>query len=309
MYVYPIVQFTILFSSILAVLSYSFTLTNISTDFPNLSLGTIMGIGMFSSFLLIELGGVNIFHGLPIVFIVGGISNSLFYVLIFKRVLKKTGNKILLTIAGLGLLLILSNSFTVLAYWLANEVPSEMWCGAGIYSDHPNLHLHFNRFDFEVYGIRFGVITSLVFLFSVFLLTALIEKRTKYGYLIRASAEDLSLTSIMGVNPHEVHFWSWFFIGGLVAVCGSLLTLLSKGFPGSVGQAIIWSIVAGSFLGGFDSLYGSLFGGFIAGFIEVAGVTWAQANIGVWTGDFRGLIPICLIIIALIIKGQHEIIR
>jgi branched-subunit amino acid ABC-type transport system permease component len=278
MYVYPIVQFTILFSSILAVLSYSFTLTNISTDFPNLSLGTIMGIGILSSFLLIELGGVNIFHGLPIVFIVGGISNSLFYEIIFKRVLKKTGNKILLTIAGLGLLLILSNSFTLLTYWLANEVPSEMWCGAGIYSDHPNLHLHFNRFDFEVYGIRFGVITSLVFLFSVFLLTALIEKRTKYGYLIRASA-------------------------------GSLLTLLSKGFPGSVGQAIIWSIVAGSFLGGFDSLYGSLYGGFIAGYIEVAGITWSQANIGVWTGDFRGLIPICLIVIALIIKGQHEIIR
>jgi branched-subunit amino acid ABC-type transport system permease component len=65
---------------------------------------------------------------------------------------------------------------------------------------------------------------------------------------------------------------------------------------------MITSIMAGSLLGGFDSIYGSVIGGVIVGMSEILLTTWGQALIGVWVGEYRPMIPMIFLVTVLLIE-------
>jgi len=68
------------------------------------------------------------------------------------------------------------------------------------------------------------------------------------------------------------------------------------------GSAIITSIMAGSLLGGFDSVYGAVVGGFLVGISEVMLTTWGQQLLGAWVGEYRPLIPMIFLVTVLLIE-------
>jgi branched-chain amino acid transport system permease protein len=70
----------------------------------------------------------------------------------------------------------------------------------------------------------------------------------------------------------------------------------------SSGAMMITSIMAGSLLGGFDSIYGSVVGGVIVGMSEIMLTTWGQALIGVWVGEYRPMIPMIFLVTVLLIE-------
>jgi branched-chain amino acid transport system permease protein len=65
---------------------------------------------------------------------------------------------------------------------------------------------------------------------------------------------------------------------------------------------MITSIMAGSLLGGFDSIYGSVAGGVIVGMSEIMLTTWGQAWIGVWVGEYRPMIPMIFLVAVLLVE-------
>jgi branched-subunit amino acid ABC-type transport system permease component len=127
--------------------------------------------------------------------------------------------------------------------------------------------------------------------------------RTKLGVAMRATAEDPELASVLGINIDQIQLFSWFLTGGLACLAGAMIPLWFQSSPQS-GAMIITSIIAGSLLGGFDSIYGSVIGGAIVGMSEILLTTWGQAVIGVWVGEYRPIVPMIFLVAVLLIEPQ-----
>jgi branched-subunit amino acid ABC-type transport system permease component len=62
--------------------------------------------------------------------------------------------------------------------------------------------------------------------------------------------------------------------------------------------------MAGSLLGGFESIYGSIIGAFIIGLSETFLTLWGQILFGNWFGAYRPLVPMVFLIIVLLIQPK-----
>jgi branched-chain amino acid transport system permease protein len=120
---------------------------------------------------------------------------------------------------------------------------------------------------------------------------------------MRATAEDPELASVLGINTNQIQLFSWFLTGGLACLAGAMIPLWFQSTPQS-GAMIITSIMAGSLLGGFNSIYGSVIGGAIVGMSEIMLTTWGQALIGVWVGEYRPLIPMIFLVSILLVEPE-----
>jgi branched-subunit amino acid ABC-type transport system permease component len=191
----PMVQYALLFSSIIAILSYLFTLTYISSGFLNLSIVNLVGIGTLSSFLLYEIMGVNIFIGLPIVMMIGGIINSSLINYFYYRIDKKLVNKSLVSLLSFGVYVLLSSLLDLVGFVTMKNIPSELWCETVIDYTTPNseIHLHFDS-SIEIFGLKLSVILSLILVFIILNATYWVDVKTKIEdsiYLILMSTNIL----------------------------------------------------------------------------------------------------------------------
>jgi branched-chain amino acid transport system permease protein len=123
------------------------------------------------------------------------------------------------------------------------------------------------------------------------------------GVAMRATAEDPELASVLGININQIQLFSWFLTGGLACLAGAMIPMWFQSSP-STGAIMITSIMAGSLLGGFDSIYGSVIGGAVVGMSEIILTYWGQAIIGVWFGEYRPMVPMIFLVTVLLIEPQ-----
>ena len=152
----------------------------------------------------------------------------------------------------------------------------------------------------EISGIFFVSIG--ISIVTVIILHYLLTK-TKMGIAMRATAEDTELASVLGINIVNIQLFSWFLTGGLASLAGAMMPFWFQSSP-TTGSAIITSIMAGSLLGGFDSIYGAIIGGFTIGLAEVMLTLAGQLLIGNWFGEYRPLIPMFFLIAVLLIEPR-----
>jgi branched-chain amino acid transport system permease protein len=62
--------------------------------------------------------------------------------------------------------------------------------------------------------------------------------------------------------------------------------------------------MAGSLLGGFDSVYGAVVGGIVVGISEIMLTTWGQELLGAWVGEYRPLVPMLFLVAVLLIEPR-----
>src|SRR5437870_12035773 len=91
--------------------------------------------------------------------------------------------------------------------------------------------------------------------------------RTRLGLAIRATANDLEVANLMGMNVNRVAMATVALSVALAAVAGVVAA------PGFVGQPVMWLATLGSMLamvvvGGLGSMKGSLIGALIIGYVE-----------------------------------------
>jgi branched-chain amino acid transport system permease protein len=65
---------------------------------------------------------------------------------------------------------------------------------------------------------------------------------------------------------------------------------------------MIGSIMAGSLLGGLESVYGAIIGGMIIGMAEILITLGGSQTFGTWFGEYRPLIPMVFLVIVLLIE-------
>lgn len=273
-------------SFLLSLLALGFTFQYVTLNVPNLAYSTI---AFFSTYITLTfaLFKLSPYLSVPISFFIGGIISLLMYR--FLSLLRKRG------LSPVGLM-IATITFDLGIYAFMN-----------IYADYVayTLKVYTRSFILSDYDFRIGDFPGILFvsMFTAFLLTTifhLILTRTKFGMAMRAIMENESLASTQGVNVDHVLNISWFLVGGIAGISGSLYPIWFSMDPW-IGARMFISIFAACVVGGLRSIYGSMFGGFIIGLSEVL-VTYALGNLlGGWIWWYRSVIPMIIASIAILI--------
>ncbi len=279
------------YASELTLLSIGFTLTYLTAKIPNFAHGTYAGIGIYVAYTFAKFWHISPYYGYPVAFLVGGLVSVIVYKVVIGTLSKMGSGSIVLTIATLAIQIFLGAMVNIYAYSFV-----------AFYGQYASGFL-LRDWDFEFLGIAgiFWVAISLsvvVVLILHYLLT-----KTRLGISMRATAEDTELASVLGINIQNVQLFSWFLTGGLACLAGAMIPMWFMSTPTS-GSAIITSIMAGSLLGGFDSVYGAIIGGFTIGFSEIMFTLWGQQLLGPWFGEYRPLIPMIFLITILLIEPR-----
>ena len=279
----------LVFASELTLLSIGFTLTYLTSKIPNFAHGTYAGVGIYVSYTFAKILGISPYLGFPMAFLIGGLFSVIIYLVVIKVLTDMGGGAIVLTISTLAIQIFLTAIIQIYAYYLREK-----------YSTY-TMQFLLKEFDFELAGFPGIFVVSISMTVGLVIVLHYMLTRTKMGIAMRATAEDPELASVLGININKIQLFSWFLTGGLACLAGAMIPLWFQSSPAS-GAMMITSIMAGSLLGGFDSIYGSVIGGVIVGISEIMLTTWGQALIGVWVGEYRPMIPMIFLVIVLMIE-------
>jgi branched-chain amino acid transport system permease protein len=281
----------ITYAAQLTLLSIGFTLTYLTAKIPNFAHGTYAGFGIYVSYTFANFFHINPYLGFPIAFLVGGLVSVAVFKLVITTLTKMGSGSIVLTIATLAIQIFLGALLNIYAYVFI-----------AFYKQYATGFL-LRDWDFKIGDISGIFFVSIgISIVTVILLHYLLT-RTRRGIAMRATAEDTELASVLGINIVNVQLFSWFLTGGLASLAGAMLPLWFMCSPGT-GSQIITSIMAGSLLGGFDSIYGAIIGGFTIGMAEVMLTLGGQIVLGNWFGEYRPLVPMFFLIAVLLIEPR-----
>jgi branched-chain amino acid transport system permease protein len=273
-----------------------FTLTHITTKVPNFAHGTFAGIGIYVSYTFSQVFKMSPYIGFPFAFIIGGLVSMTLYVFVIGLITRLKRGIIVLTISTLALQILLTSGLNIYAFWLR-----------AVFKTYAQDFM-LRDADFS-YGGFPGIflVSTIISITSVILLHFFLT-RTRLGVAMKATAIDSDLASVLGIDTNLIQAITWFLTGGLASLAGAMIPLWFMSSP-ATGVLIITSVMAGSVLGGLQSVYGAIIGGFLIGMLEIILTTWLAQNIGIWVGEYRPMIPIIFLILVIMFEpaGLHGI--
>jgi len=287
----PLVMAAIVYACEITILSIGFTLTYLTAKIPNFAHGTYAGYGIYVNYTISKILGLNPYLSFPVAFLVGGSIGVIVYMLVIGVLTRMGSGAIVLTISTIAIDIFLTALLYIYAYWLRDTFKTY------------TIFFILKEKDFQIGGtpgIFFVALT--ICIVTVVLLHAFLTK-TRLGVSMRAVAEDPELASVLGIDVYRTQLFSWFLTGGLAALAGAMYPMWFQSHP-AAGSFIITSIMAGSLLGGMESVYGAIVGGFGVGLSEILLTNRLQATFGIWIGEYRPLIPMFFLIAVLLIQPR-----
>ncbi|MBT1070392.1 branched-chain amino acid ABC transporter permease [Pelotalea chapellei] len=243
----------------------------------NFAHGDIMMVGMYLTFFLFTLLGIDPFVSvlitMPLMFLFGALMQKVF----INRVLSALPqNQILLTI-GLGL--IMSNS-AMLAFT----------------SDYKILTTSYSSSSYSLGGISISQPLLISFLITCAITVGLywFLMRTDTGQAIRATAQDREAAQLMGINVKWMSILSFGIGSAMAGTAGALIAPTYYIFP-QVGSAFTLKAFVITVLGGMGSIIGATLGGIIIGLVEsVSAVTISS--------EWKDVVVFAIFLLVLLIK-------
>jgi branched-chain amino acid transport system permease protein len=247
-----------IFSGILIGLIYALVAVGLTMiygvmDIVNFAHGEFLMFGMYSSFWLFALFGLDPLVTLPLtVLLLFGLG-----LLVYQLVIKRITNAPMLSqiFATFGLMIL----FRGLAQFLwkpdFRTVENSMASGKVIISG-----LHFGTPQI-IAGVGAILATGAVWWFI---------NRTRLGAALEATAQDKEAAQLMGIPSHWMFALAWGIGAACAGVAGVLLSTFFPIFP-EVGANFILIAFVVVALGGFGSVTGAFWAGIIVGVVEVLG--------------------------------------
>ena len=280
------------------LLCIGFTFTYQIEGFPNFAHIGFTMIGTMITFTMTKLMGINPYLSWPVSMILCGLLGVTFYVFLVNPIKRRRDGNITLTITFYALSIILETVMGVYSYWI-------------VVSMHETTRgFVLKKFDFTFLDIPgVAIMTPLTSVCLVFILYYFLS-RTRLGLAIRAVSENEDLSSVFGVNTGWVHMASWFIVGALAGLAGSIIPLWTS-LRGSFSEEMLMTVMAGSIIGGLDNIYGAVIGGVLITIFQ-KGITFALMNFeshgrpllinfSIIIGNFSKLVPIIFIIVILML--------
>jgi branched-chain amino acid transport system permease protein len=134
------------------------------------------------------------------------------------------------------------------------------------------------------------VVVVLVVILHLFL------QRTRMGKAMRATADNMELARISGIDIERVIIWTWGIGGGLAAAAGILYGIDVQLHPG-MGWNFLLPLFAASILGSIGNIYGAMVGGLIIGIAQ-------QLSTAVMLPTYKPAVAFIIMIVILLIRPQ-----
>ena len=220
----------------------------------NLAHGELMILSSYLGLVFLQLLGLHplltLFLVLPATFILG----YLIQTFLFNRVLEKGMEPFLMISFGLSIILqnVLLLTFTPDARSLKTDLVIQ---------------------SVDVYGLFHVPVIYLIDFTGSLLVIGLLHlfmKRTYLGWAIRASADDLSASKLMGIHTRRIYAMAMGIATATAAISGVLVGMTFTFYPHSGTQYLIiaFGVVI---IGGMGSLLGTFLGGLILGIAQLVG--------------------------------------
>ena len=280
---------TVVNVSILMMLCIGFTFTYMMDKFPNFAHASYASLGTVVTYYLVRFYGFNPYHTWPVSAIIGGVLGVILYLSIVKPIKGRAFSEITLTFTFYIISQIITQGLAIFSFWLLID--------QRIQSQGFNLY----NFDTRINGFpAIGIYAPATVLLVIIALQGFL-KWSKHGIAMRATAEDEDLAQGLGVNIRFMHMFSWFVSGALSALAGSIISMyLSTSVDYS--DTLLINVMAGSVLGGLNSITGAIIGGFLTAVGSKALIWILIKQVGVSMGVYEGLIPIIFLFVILAVE-------
>ena len=280
-----------LYASMMIILSIGFTLTHMMEKFPNFAHTSVATIGTAVVFTFTRILGFNPYISWPFAAILSGLVGVVLFLLAVRPLQQVGASRIKLTFIMLALSYLINSTLAMFSWWVLKTFRFS------------TASFMLRGYDFRFLGLP-GItfvapITSLVLVVVLhFFLT-----RTRFGIAMRATVENPTLATSLGVNTFHVHLASWFLTGALAGIAGAAIPMWR---PTSVSGSdqLMMTVIAGSVLGGLDNIYGAIIGGFTLAFSQVILPSLLMRYFGIWIAGYIPMFPLIIIFSILWFKTE-----
>ena len=218
----------------------------------NLAHGDFLMMGMYATFFLFTVKGIDPYVATLIVFPAFILVGVLIFRLIIKPLLGKAETEVNTIIATAGLGFVLQN--LALMLWK---------------SDFRAIETSLTGHSYKIGGIMLsaGRTWAFVVCIAVALILYYVLMRTKIGSHIRAVSQDTDAATLMGINVNRIYTLTFACGIALVGLAGCIITPTFYVYPtvGLYFNTMAFIIVV---LGGLGSFTGALIGGLLIGLVE-----------------------------------------
>ncbi len=278
-------------TGVVIILCVGFTVTYMVEKFPNFAHTALATFGTVLSYTLVTLLGFDPYAAAPVsVAFCALISVGLYLVIV--RPIKATGaREITLTFAFFALAQVMSSIVNVYSYWYM------------LSQNHPTQGFNLVSWDFSYQG--YPGILLVIFPLTAALVASLwvFFTKIKQGIAFRAVAEDEALAASIGVDTNSVHLLTWLLTGALAGLAGAFIPLWRYTGLG-YNDEFLMLVMAGSVMGGMNSITGAVVGGLIASTSQKVLGAIAIAAYGVAAAAYESLYPTILIATILMLEPE-----
>ncbi|MBI3090284.1 MAG: branched-chain amino acid ABC transporter permease [Candidatus Tectomicrobia bacterium] len=269
----------IFLGSMYALVAIAFTLIMGIFGMLNIAVGEVFMLGAFFGMSLI-MAGVPFHFALPLAMIGSGVVSLVIERLSFRP----------LRHAPLLVPLLSTIGFSILLQNLANIVwGTERLEFPGV-AALPDLKLG----SMVIPSVQFLVLGSAV---ALILALDLFIQRTRVGRGMRAVAENLETSSILGVEPNGIILVTFFVSGLLAGASGVFFGLTFSLIAPTIGLEVGLKGIAAMVVGGLGNMRGGIIGGLLIGITETLSVAYISAS-------YRDVFVYSLLFLALIIRPE-----
>jgi branched-chain amino acid transport system permease protein len=252
--------------SIIALGAIGLTLIYGILKFANFAHGDLMTVGAYIAFLTFSGGGhigplsfgYGMIAAMLAAMLIVGLLSVVIDRLIYRPLRRRNANLVILAMASLGMAIIL-RSLVYLGWG-----PDQRFYVVGLQEAH-------------TYPLGITLKPDHIFIFVVALLAVasvyLLLYRTKLGKAMRATADNMELARVSGIDTEQVVIWTWAIGGSLAGLAGVLLGVQSHLMP-EMGFIFLLPLFSASILGGVGSPHGALLGALIVGVSQELSTEW-----------------------------------
>ena len=282
--------------SVLALGAIGLTLVYGILRFANFAHGDLMTLGAYVAFFAYVSGGrigpLSFGYGMILALVAAAAAIAALAVLVdrfvFRPLRRRGGNVVIAAIASLGVALMVRAA--VLFIW--GPQPHIYEAGVHVARDLP--------FGVKIKPDQIFIIAST---FTIIAGVYLLLYRTKLGKAMRATADNVDLARVSGIDTERIVVWTWCIAGSLMAVSGVLLGIQAQLTP-DMGFSLLIPLFAATVLGGIGSPQGALLGALIVAVSQEASTGVDLPYPPGWGPGYKPAVAFAVLILMLILRPQ-----
>ena len=202
--------------------------------------------------------------------------------ILYRKLREKKSHAVILCMSSLGAAFILR--MLILIFW-----------GADSLFYRPGLLRPAIEFPFGV-KIRPDQILILFVVFALVVLLHLYLQKTKMGKAMRATADNMELALVSGIDTERVIILTW-GVGGALAAAGGILYGIDVQLHPYMGWNFLIPLFAATILGTIGNVYGALVGGLVIGIAE-------QVSTAFLLPTYKPAVAFVLMILILLVRPK-----